>query len=1038
MEQQLSSPTFELDEHLQKVANLIIEHTNEYSLGVNDVLANHNVDNLIRVANDPYAHGSVFEAIGMESFKFMRLLVLRFEVLYPDLHKDTIEAEAAKAVEMTEQTVIANKIFEKVASEIDSSTGLSDATCSNLASYNPRNQKIVMNMVNNFYSKYVDDHKAGKDARIIQHNGEAFGHIGGELEVTVAGKKGIDKSISLDEYKLRVLVNDRAMLKEKLKNQSDPDAAASLRAIEDIPVHAYNQRFEDSYVPSQIGKSLSTFGQHAQAASVRAGEAAYKTSTQAVQIAHKTSKRVATIDHKKVSSTAALFGVAGTFGIGGIESASAQVTTTAHVSSTLYAASQANSFPKSVISEVDGGLVVMASPISQLTAVTLRPQEVIAGGVIIAQESVMALPVNPQPVHNILQVRNESVQKEIDNAVANGNVMAGALALSNSTSEKPVELSMATPVHATIDRIDTALANATVIPEIAIEVRNMLIVAGAASVDPDVLNTIDLDQWNVIKGGQDSAETQAAISKLTGKYAILLAQPNSGLNSESTPDQLTQEATLLASSEFFTAYKPSVTTSPEVAPVTPAQPPANPNPKPKTSEHPSGLPESAKVITPEVVHKMLPHASRSTIDKNYGLIMKALAERGISDPKMVLYAFSTINVETSSFKPIPEWGKGEERYRTSTGDYYGRGFVQLTWESNYRKAGKALGIDLVHNPDLALDPEVAAKIFAWFLTAGNHEDRIRDALNGGDLAAARAVVNGGTNGLQGFSESYDVGLKAVQATKPSAPAPTTPVPVTPPAPTTPPDVAADPTIPPETSVAPIDSGEGLVIPTQASNQSPDSVEDPEAPNDTPPATQPAVASPVPEAPAIAKDTPEAAKPVTVEAQRSSEIAQLKSSGRFNQSQAMPDAPRSPLEKISQQQGENNGQLRNVVELGPQWPNMKLSKPAAESFLKMNDAFKAQFGHDIILNDSYRDYDNQVAVKQDATRKGRPQFAATPGYSKHGWGIAFDGGENLQSFDSDEYKWMLANALDHGWNHPAFAAPDTDAPEPWHWEYVLSQ
>jgi len=1013
MEQRLHRPTPEHDAQLQAVTAQIAAITHEYSLGVSDVLAGHNVDDLIRVANDPYAPGGVFEAMSRDSLNFMGLLVPRFKVLYPEVHEDRITADAASAVETAEQMVIASKIFEKVASEIDGPTGLSDATCSNLARYNPGNQNVVIDMTQSLYAKYVADHKAGKDVRILRHNGEAFGHIGGDLAVTMADNEGGAKSISLDEYKILLLLNDRRDLRKRLAKRSDPDVAATLRAVEDIPMHAYQQQFKDIVEPTRLGKSFSSVGHGAQTLSAHA-----------VRAALKTSQRVA-VDHKKVVSTAALVGVAGTFGLSVIEPARAQAATTPRLGTSLYTANQASTFPKSAASEVDGGLVVMASPTAQLSSVKQQSQEINDGGIIITQEAAMVLPAAPLPISNILQIKNETVQKALTNAIANGDIMGGARALTNASGVQRIEVSTATPVHATIENLDAALAKTPGVPQkIVGEVRNRLIIASAALDDPDILNTISAEEWNVIQGGQDSAATQSAISQLTDKHAANLGRLNNGLKADSTPDQQRQLAELLASSEYYGAYETPSVIAPKVEQLAPVN-------SQKNSELPSGLPESAKLVTPEIVAKMLPNASQSTIDKNYGLIMKALASRGATEPTMALYTFATIGVETSTFKPIREWGRGAGRYRTSTGDYYGRGFIQLTWESNYRKAGKAIGIDLINNPDLALEPEIAAKIFAWYLTAGNHDERIRNALKAGDLAEARAVVNGGTNGLHRFSDAYNGGLKAVEAASPAIPSAPVPAPAPAPIPTT-------PTTPPETFLIPIDNGDGLVIAAQPSQQTPDSAENPTTPIDAPPVPQPPTDSPAPESSPTATAPDSNVETATGEAQRVAEIASLKASGQFNQSQASPDAPRSPLMKLYEQQGKENGKLDNIVELGPQWPNMKLAKPAAEAFLKLNDAFKAQFGSDIPLNDAYRDYDNQVAMKAKKTREGQPQFAATPGSSIHGWGLAFDGGGNFQSFTTAEYNWMLANGLDYGWNHPAFAAPGSNAPEPWQWEYVLGE
>lgn len=50
--------------------------------------------------------------------------------------------------------------------------------------------------------------------------------------------------------------------------------------------------------------------------------------------------------------------------------------------------------------------------------------------------------------------------------------------------------------------------------------------------------------------------------------------------------------------------------------------------------------------------------------------------------------------------------------------YRGRGYVQLTGRANYVFAGTKLGIDLVNNPDLACDPDIAYKIAVMGMIEG--------------------------------------------------------------------------------------------------------------------------------------------------------------------------------------------------------------------------------------------------------------------------------------------------------------------------------
>ncbi len=136
-------------------------------------------------------------------------------------------------------------------------------------------------------------------------------------------------------------------------------------------------------------------------------------------------------------------------------------------------------------------------------------------------------------------------------------------------------------------------------------------------------------------------------------------------------------------------------------------------------------------------------------------------------------ARSTIRAETESFEPISEF---RSRFNSSPGglpfDLYdhrsdlgnqgppdgerfrGRGFIQLTGRFNFQKHGEAIGLGnrLVEEPELANDPQIAAKLLASFLKA--KETRIKEALLEKDLKAARRLVNGGSHGLSRFRDAY--------------------------------------------------------------------------------------------------------------------------------------------------------------------------------------------------------------------------------------------------------------------------------------------
>ena len=89
--------------------------------------------------------------------------------------------------------------------------------------------------------------------------------------------------------------------------------------------------------------------------------------------------------------------------------------------------------------------------------------------------------------------------------------------------------------------------------------------------------------------------------------------------------------------------------------------------------------------------------------------------------------------------------------------FRGRGLKQLTGKDNYARCGNALGLDLVGNPDLLLEPLAAARSAGWFWKA-NGLSAFADA---GDIKGMTKKINGGFIGLEQRQKLYDKVLAAI-------------------------------------------------------------------------------------------------------------------------------------------------------------------------------------------------------------------------------------------------------------------------------------
>lgn len=172
-------------------------------------------------------------------------------------------------------------------------------------------------------------------------------------------------------------------------------------------------------------------------------------------------------------------------------------------------------------------------------------------------------------------------------------------------------------------------------------------------------------------------------------------------------------------------------------------------------------------VRPSVFHG---HLTQPQVDGINFILAAWEARVDFTDLRWLAYMLGTAFHETAgTMEPVHEYGGAAYFTRmydplgarpamanamgnTAPGDgirYCGRGYVQLTWKINYAKMGRILGVDLVRNPDLAMDPTNAAKI----MFAGMTATTLSDTFSGvnlqryfhddvADWVRARHVING--------------------------------------------------------------------------------------------------------------------------------------------------------------------------------------------------------------------------------------------------------------------------------------------------------
>jgi putative chitinase len=137
---------------------------------------------------------------------------------------------------------------------------------------------------------------------------------------------------------------------------------------------------------------------------------------------------------------------------------------------------------------------------------------------------------------------------------------------------------------------------------------------------------------------------------------------------------------------------------------------------------------------------------------------EAMRVAHIDNPRRIAAFITTLAVESMFEYNIPQAG--------ATSKYKGRGYIQLTGEYNYMKAGEYLEVDLLTNPEWARSLEWSAKIATWYWTVARPStNAYADALRMGKVNAMIGFPKGPADDVR--CRMFGVALKVLTGETPA-------------------------------------------------------------------------------------------------------------------------------------------------------------------------------------------------------------------------------------------------------------------------------
>ena len=157
-------------------------------------------------------------------------------------------------------------------------------------------------------------------------------------------------------------------------------------------------------------------------------------------------------------------------------------------------------------------------------------------------------------------------------------------------------------------------------------------------------------------------------------------------------------------------------------------------------------------MTGAILQSIMPYA-KARIPSFIAPLNAAMQEYHINSPLRQAAFIAQIAHESGELRYVEEIASGaayegrKDLGNTQPGDgmrYKGRGLIQITGRNNYAECGKALGVDLITNPELLETNGLACRSAAWFWASRG----LNDLADKGDFKRITKRINGGLNGYQ--------------------------------------------------------------------------------------------------------------------------------------------------------------------------------------------------------------------------------------------------------------------------------------------------